>query len=139
MNIADLLNNLFSKREKHELGKYEPQNKKYAKENLPIKYSEPNAQKKLKKQFQKLRHKALYLSMEYEEMIEEFENARHQFISKMLKYCQNKKIQDPFESVPPSKTNNSEALSNNEMNDVFREIVKKTHPDLNKSLFSMET
>jgi len=133
MNRKDLFDDLFGEKEKYELGVYQPENKKYAKENLPVKYSAPQAQKQLRKQFKKLRHKALYLSMEYEELVEEFEEVRHRFISKMLEYCKDKKIQDPFESVAPGKKQ-KENLSDGDMNELFREIVKKTHPDLNKNL-----
>jgi hypothetical protein len=133
MNEKDLFNDLFSEREKHPLGKYEPGNKKFIKENLPTRYSEPQAQKKLKKIFNKLRHKAIYLNMEYEDLVEEFDEIRRDFIGKMLDYCNNKKIQDPFQSVPDERDTSTE-LSNDEMNDLFREVVKKTHPDLNKNL-----
>lgn len=133
MNRKDLFDDLFSEREKHPLGKYEPGNKKYIKENLPVKYSAPEAQKRLKKVFNKLRHKAIYLNLEHEELVEEFEEIRRKFIAAMLEYCDNKKIQHPFESVPDKKDKSTE-LSNDEMNDLFREVVKKTHPDLNKNL-----
>lgn len=133
MNRKDLFDDLFSEREKHPLGKYEPGNKKYIKENLPVKYSAPEAQKRLKKVFNKLRHKAIYLNLEHEELVEEFEEIRRKFIAAMLEYCDNKKIQHPFESVPDKKDKSTE-LSNDEMNDLFREVVKKTHPDLNKDL-----
>ena len=133
MNRKDLFDDLFGKKEKYELGVYRPENKKYAKENLPAKHSAPQAQKQLRKQFKKLRHKALYLNMEHEELIEEFEEVRHRFISKMLEHCKNKKIEDPFESVSP-EAKQKENLSDKDMNDLFREIVKKTHPDLNKDL-----
>lgn len=133
MNRKDLFDDLFSEREKHPLGKYEPDNKKYIKENLPVKYSAPEAQKRLKKVFNKLRHKAIYLNLEHEELVEEFEEIRRKFIAAMLEYCDNKKIQHPFESVPDKKDKSTE-LSNDEMNDLFREVVKKTHPDLNKNL-----
>tara|TARA_B100000035_G_scaffold72908_1_gene60224 strand:- start:2942 stop:3640 length:699 start_codon:yes stop_codon:yes gene_type:complete len=133
MDRKDLFDDLFSEREKHPLGKYEPENKKYIKENLPVKYSTPEAQKRLKKTFKKLRHKAIYLNMEHEELLEKFEEIRRQFIAKMLEYCDNKKIHHPFESVPDIKKNSNQ-LSNKEMNEVFREVVKQTHPDLNKNL-----
>ena len=133
MNRKDLFDDLFSEREKHPLGKYEPENKKYIKENLPVKYSTPEAQKRLKKTFTKLRHKAIYLNMEHEELLEEFEEIRRQFIAKMLEYCDNKKIHHPFESAPDIKEKSNQ-LSNKEMNEVFREVVKQTHPDLNKNL-----
>ena len=138
MNKKDLFDDLFSKREKHPLGKYEPNNKKYAKENLPAKYSKPQAQKKLRRIFNKLRHKAIYLNMEHEELVEEFDEIRRKFIAKMIEYCDNKKIQHPFESVPNKKDRSTE-LSNEEMNNLFREVVKKTHPDLNKDLSKEET
>ena len=133
MDRKDLFDDLFSEREKHPLGKYEPENKKYKKETLPVKYSTPEAQKRLKKTFKKLRHKAIYLNMEHEELLEKFEEIRRQFIAKMLEYCDNKKIHHPFESVPDIKKNSNQ-LSNKEMNEVFREVVKQTHPDLNKNL-----
>lgn len=137
MNRKDLFDDLFSEREKHPLGKYEPNNKKYIKENLPVKYSAPEAQKKLKKIFNKLRHKAIYLNMEHEELVEEFDEIRRQFIAKMIEYCDNKKIKHPFESVPDKKDRSTE-LSNEEVNNLFREVVKKTHPDLNKDLTGEE-
>lgn len=133
MDKKDLFDDLFSEREKHPLGEYEPDNKKYIKENLPVKYSAPEAQKKLKKVFNKLRHKAIYLNMEHEDLVEEFDEVRRSFIAKMLEYCDIKNIQDPFESVPDKKDISTE-LSSDEMNDLFREVVKKTHPDLNKNL-----
>ena len=133
MDKKDLFNDLFSEREKHPLGEYKPDNIKFIKENLPIKYSAPEAQKKLKKIFNKLRHKAIYLNMEHEELVEEFDEIRRDFIAKMLEYCDNKKIQDPFQSVPDERDRSTE-LSSDEMNDLFREVVKKTHPDLNKNL-----
>ena len=71
--------------------------------------------------------------MEHEELLEKFEEIRRQFIAKMLEYCDNKKIHHPFESVPDIKKNSNQ-LSNKEMNEVFREVVKQTHPDLNKNL-----
>ncbi len=133
MDKKDLFDDLFSEREKHPLGEYEPDNKKYIKENLPVKHSAPEAQKKLKKLFNKLRHKAIYLNMEHEELVEEFDEVRRDFIAKMLEYCDSKKIQDPFQSVPDKKDISTE-LSSDEINDLFREVVKKTHPDLNKNL-----
>ena len=133
MNRKDLFDDLFSEREKHPLGKYEPDNKKYIKENLPAKYSALDAQKKLKRIFNKLRHKAIYLNMEHEELVEEFDEIRREFIAKMIEHCDNKKIQHPFESVPDKKDRSTE-LSNEEVNNLFREVVKKTHPDLNKDL-----
>ena len=64
--------------------------------------------------------------MEHEELVEEFDEIRRDFIAKMLEYCDNKKIQDPFQSVPDERDRSTE-LSSDEMNDLFREVVKKTH------------
>ena len=133
MSREKLFDDLFGDRPKHELGKHTPENEKFKKENLPAKYSKPEAQKKLKKAFNKLRHKAIYLNMENEELIEEFEYIRREFIAEMLKYCDSKKINTPFESVPDNK-DKSTAISDDEMNNLFREVVKKTHPDLNANL-----
>ena len=133
MSREKLFDDLFGGRPKHELGKHTPENEKFKKENLPAKYSKPEAQKKLKKIFNKLRHKAIYLNLENEELIEEFENIRRKFIAEMLEYCDSKKINTPFESVPDNK-DKSTAISDDEMNNLFREVVKKTHPDLNANL-----
>ena len=61
-------------------------------------YAKPNKQAQLKKQFNKLKHKILYLNMEHEELNEEFQEIRRDFIAKIMIYCQNNKIQSPLES-----------------------------------------
>ena len=66
MSRKELFDDLFGDRPKHELGKHTPENEKFKKENLPEKYSSPQAQKKLKKIFNKLRNKAIYLNLENE-------------------------------------------------------------------------
>jgi len=132
MNPKDLFKKIFSK-EKDELGKHRPENKKFSKENLPVKYQKSIAEKQLSKQFKKLRHQAIYLNIEHEELVTEFDSIRRQFIAEMLAYCSEKNIEHPFESVPDKKDKSTE-LSNDEMNNLFREIVRQTHPDLNKNL-----
>ena len=133
MSKEELFEDLFGDRPKNELGKYEPENEKFKKENVPAKYSKPEAQKKLKKLFNKLRHKAIYLNMEHEDLLEEFEEMRKDFVSKMFEYCSKKNIEPPFESVK-SKEDKGEELSSSEMKNLFREIMIKTHPDKNSNL-----
>lgn len=134
MSREELFDDLFGDKPKQELGKYTPENEKFKKENIPAKYSKPEAQKKLKKLFNKLRHKAIYLNMEHEDLLEEFEEIRKDFVSKMFEYCSSKNISPPFESVSPKNDQEEEELSNSEMNNLFREIVVKTHPDKNSNL-----
>lgn len=133
MSKEELFEDLFGDKPKNELGKYEPENEKFKKENIPAKYSKPEAQKKLKKLFNKLRHKAIYLNMEHEDLLEEFEEMRKDFVSKMFEYCSKKNIEPPFESVK-SKEDKGEELSSSEMKNLFREIMIKTHPDKNSNL-----
>ncbi len=133
MSREELFEDLFGDKPKNELGKYEPENEKFKKENIPAKYSKPEAQKKLKKLFNKLRHKAIYLNMEHEDLLEEFEEMRKDFVSKMFEYCSKKNIEPPFESVK-SKEDKGEGLSSSEMKNLFREIMIKTHPDKNSNL-----
>ena len=52
-----------------------------------------------RRKFKKLRHKALYLNMEYEEVLEVFEEARTSFIGAMHEYCAKIKKPPPFAPV----------------------------------------
>lgn len=124
MNKKKIINDLFGRKDKNELGKHEPENEKF-------KNTKSVDQEKLKKTFNKLRHKAIYLNIEHEEILEEFEEIRRKFVAKMFEFCDSKKIDAPFVSVENKKDNKTN-LSNKEINDLFREIVKRTHPDLNK-------
>ena len=49
MSREELFDDLFGDKPKHELGKHTPENEKFKKENLPAKYSKPEAQKNSKK------------------------------------------------------------------------------------------
>ena len=71
--------------------------------------------------------------MEHEDLLEEFEEIRKDFVSKMFEYCSKKNIEPPFESVK-SKEDKGEELSSSEMKNLFREIMIKTHPDKNSNL-----
>ena len=97
-------------------------------------YSKPNKQAQLKKQFNKLKHKILYLNMEHEELNEEFQEIRRDFIAKIMIYCQNNKIQSPLESSEEKNIDKKEKKSPSEINDLFRQVAIKTHPDKNKDL-----
>ena len=91
MNRKDLFEDLFGDKEKNEVDKYRPENKKFKKTNLPKIYNKAQSQKKLKKEFDKLRYKALYLNMEYEDLVEKFKEIKQEFIERMLEYCRQKK------------------------------------------------
>lgn len=137
MSKEELFEDLFGDKPKNELGKHEPENEKFKKENIPAKYSKPEAQKKLKKLFNKLRHKAIYLNMEHEELTEEFEQIRRDFVSEMFEYCSKKNIRPPLTSGE-GEGEEEEKSSNSEMNSLFREIMIKTHPDKNSNLSEEE-
>ena len=103
-------------------------------------YSPSRKDKKLKKQFKKLKHKALYLSEEYKEISEDFDEARHLFISCMFQYCGENKIASPLSEKPPSK-NEEQSLpkkTSEETKELYREIVKETHPDKTSNLNDKE-
>jgi hypothetical protein len=97
-------------------------------------------QKKLCKQFKKLKHKALYLSEEYEEISEEYDQARSEFISAMFQYCSDKKISSPLSEKSKDKQEEKELpeKTSEETKELYREIVKETHPDKTKDLDKKE-
>tara|TARA_R110001592_G_scaffold323013_5_gene602072 strand:+ start:665 stop:1327 length:663 start_codon:yes stop_codon:yes gene_type:complete len=126
MDRKELFNDLFGERLRLELGKYEPKNN--PKQTSP----EGRTQSSLKKEFKKLRHKALYLNMEYEELSEKFEKIKCNFIKQLIKYCEKRNVSAPLESKG-REAGSKDVNSVGNINDIFREIVKKTHPDLNKN------
>ena len=92
-------------------------------------------QKLLKKKFNKLKHKALYIDAEYEETCEIFSFAQSEFISRMFRYCSDRKIHPPFsEGSGNQKKDESKKDTSDELKDLYREIVKATHPDKTKNL-----
>jgi|13_taG_2_1085334.scaffolds.fasta_scaffold10496_3 hypothetical protein len=123
---------LFKQREKDELGQYIPENKKFAKsQNLSNDVDQDAGQAVLKKKFNKLRHKALYINLEYEETDEIFNLARANFISSMFQFCHDNKIEPPFDSHKTEESENSDSeLDSSEVKELYREIVKNTHPDM---------
>lgn len=97
-------------------------------------YAKPKKQAQLKKQFNKLKHKILYLNMEHEELDDEFQEIRRDFIAKIIIYCQEKNIQCPLQSMEEQGVDKKEEKSPAEINDLFRQVAIKTHPDKNKDL-----
>lgn len=113
-----------------------------------IKKSKPNINDaSRRRKFKKLRHKALYLNMEYEEVLEVFEEARTLFISAMHEYCA--KINKPAPFAPVEKDpkhqkksdhkNKPEDVSTEEEKSIYREIVLLTHPDKTSGLSKDES
>ena len=92
-------------------------------------------QKLLKKKFNKLNHKALYIDAEYEEVCDVFSHARTEFVSSIFSYCSDRKINPPLSDEAKSSDQSSDQPeTSEEMKDLYREIVKATHPDKTKNL-----
>jgi len=91
----------------------------------------------LEQKFKKLKHKMSYLNMEYDELMSSFETAKQTFISTMFEYCARKEISPPFENGPQDKKNKKKK-TNKEVKELYREIVKQTHPDKTKGLSEEE-
>ena len=95
-----------------------------------------------RRKFKKLRHKALYLNMEYEEVFEVFQKAQLSFIASMHEYCAEVNKPAPF--APKEKEscdekdggnkNKPEDVSTAEEKLIYREIVLLTHPDKTSDL-----
>lgn len=95
------------------------------------------SQNLLKKKFKKLKHKALYIDAEYEETREVFTCAQHEFVSSMFSYCSERKIHPPLgENKKDNKRDKGD--HSDEIKDLYREIVKATHPDKTKNLSEEE-
>ena len=134
----DDLFDLFRKRAKDELGPYTPSNQTPP-ENSSIEKtaSELEAQGILSQRFTKLKHKTLYVNMEYEEIAPVFKEAQSSFISQMFKFCDKQKLTPPFKpsAVPEPSTPSSESAQTKEL---YREIARKTHPDRTSGLSPIE-
>jgi RNase P protein component len=129
---------LFKKAARDELGNYTPQNKKFSQgDDLSTEASEEELRKLLSKNFEKLKHKMSYLNIEHEEVSEVFSHAKKTFISTMFEYCSRKNITPPFtEGVEDKK--NSKEKDQNQIKELYREIVKQTHPDKTANLTKEE-
>jgi len=90
----------------------------------------------LSRKFKKLKHHISYLNMEHEEILEIFDFARQKFISSMFEYCSENNKKSPFSQ---SKEEKNERQKNPEqLKELYREIVKNTHPDKTKNLSEEE-
>tara|TARA_Y100000361_G_scaffold29586_1_gene24478 strand:- start:16093 stop:16764 length:672 start_codon:yes stop_codon:yes gene_type:complete len=128
---------LFKKREVDELGEYIPENKAYSKSSdLSEEVNEDVHRKSIKKKFKKLKHKISYLNLEREEINNVFSHAKTLFIKNMFEYCKRKKIKAPFENYTPKKKKTQKA--DQQTNELYREIVKITHPDKTRDLSDEE-
>lgn len=100
-----------------------------------------------RRKFKKLRHKALYLNMEYEEVFESFQEAKTSFIGSMHEYCAEINKPPPFapvEKESKDKKNQGnkdkpEDVSTEEEKSIYREIVLLTHPDKTSGLSKEES
>ena len=76
--------------------------------------------------------------MEYEEVGENFKIAQTQFISLMKQFCRMKRVIPPFEAGPDPSNVSGAPETPEESKELYREIVKKTHPDLTQGLTETE-
>lgn len=100
-------------------------------------HENPDDSPELKKQFNKLKYKALYINAEYEDTLDIFSFAQSEFISKMLNYCGDNKIRPPF-GDKKQEEKKSAPETKEEIKELYREIVKATHPDKTKNLSEEE-
>jgi len=129
---------MFEKRKRQQLGKYNPRDDG-GEDGLSEKVNSAETQKLLKKQFNKLKHKALYIDAEYEDTCDVFSFAQSEFISRMFSYCSERKIHPPLsEGGNKNDKNESKQETSDELKDLYREIVKATHPDKTKNLSESE-
>lgn len=125
---------IFEKPEREELGEYTPENEKFSeKDDLSKDVNNEETQKLLNKQLNKLKHKALYIDAEYEDICEVFSHAQSEFISCMFSYCSQNKIRPPFGDKKKDEDKEQQE-SSEEIKDLYREIVKATHPDKTQNL-----
>ena len=120
------IDDLFKSSSKGEIEKYISNAKKAAK-----------SKSILEQRFKKLKHKISYLNMEHEELMSSFKAAQKTFISTMFEYCARKNISPPFESGPQER-NKKEKKTKKEIKELYREIVKQTHPDKIQNLSEEE-
>jgi hypothetical protein len=91
------------------------------------------SEKLLNKKFKKLKHKALYINAEYEDTCEIFSYAQKEFISGMFVYCGRNKIKPPFADKQEEEKKEKKEFQQ-DIKELYREIVKATHPDKTKYL-----
>lgn len=96
------------------------------------------SKKIIDKKFSKLRHKALYIDLEYQEVSDVFKQAQQNFISSMFQYCSERKIRPPLDEPGNKKENKNLKSKDENIKDLYREIVKMTHPDKTANLSEEE-
>jgi len=108
--------------------------KKNKREIIKKNKKKSKAEKKLlDKKFKKLKHKALYINAEYEDTCEIFSYAQKEFISGMFIYCGRNKIKPPFADKQQEEKRERKEFQD-DIKELYREIVKATHPDKTKGL-----
>ena len=96
--------------------------------------------------FKKLRHQLSYLNMEREDILDIFKMAQKEFIKDMSRYCDHFKIKSPFVPLQEKRNQKDEERSDKknkpkedeDLKDLFREVVKHTHPDKTSNLSEEE-
>lgn len=107
--------------------------------SLPSKQVTPEVSANLlSKRFSKLKHKAMYINMEYEESSERFKIARASFVSNMFKYCHANSLNPPFTQNSQDSSENTKKEVSEVMKEFYRKIVRKTHPDKTTKLSEEE-
>lgn len=121
-------------------GEYMPENAiPEDSKHLASQKCEDRANELRQKRFSKLRHKALYIKLEHEDVLDKFKNAQSMFISSMFSYCHRYSLDAPFESVPQGDGGSSSpSLDSQEVKELYRKIAKKTHPDTASGLSEAE-
>jgi len=99
--------------------------------------AEAKRQENLSRQFKKLKHYLTYLNMEHDEMFDVFKHAKETFISKMFAYCSENKLTPPFKQEA-AQQNKKEKVDKQKNKELYREIVKQTHPDKTQNLSEEE-
>ena len=97
--------------------------------SLNTDYCEEEAERLLEHRFLKLKHKAIYINMEHEEVAPIFKAAKSSFVSEMFNFCHQQGLRAPFESVPPPATSPEDSTITPETKELYREIALCTHPD----------
>jgi hypothetical protein len=80
----------------------------------------------------KLKHRMKYLELEHEDIREKLKSAKDHFFSAIQRYCQeNPSAKNPLVPKEQKKEAKQEKASfGDELKNIYREIVKATHPDL---------
>ena len=79
--------------------------------------------------------------MEYEDILDIFKMAQKEFIKDMSRYCEHFKIKSPFvplEEKQKEKNKKNKPTEDEDLKDLFREVVKHTHPDKTSNLSEEE-